>query len=158
MWTERQLVDHVAEVEDAVVEMRPHAELAVPVAPRRDVEVALHLVALERAVDAARVQRVVGARLRRLAELAAAFAHVPEHVADVRIFLLRPPPLLAVLVEGVVALLPAVAALFMRALCPHLPRRVVSGQEVAGHDAIHGRVLNVDVQVVAWHPYHDVEV
>lgn len=59
------------------------AHLLVPVAARRDVEVALDFVALEAAVDAAGVDGLAALESRRFDELAAALAHVAQDVSDV---------------------------------------------------------------------------
>lgn len=151
---EAEFVDVVREVERAVVQVLLQPELHVPVPARRDVEVPLDLVALEAAVDPARVRGSAARHARRFGELATrVFSHVSQNVRDVRVFLLGP---LAVAVRFgfVEALLPPSLA----RVRPHGEVGVFFRQQVAGHDAVHGCVLHVDVQVGAGHRDHHVQV
>ena len=160
MWPEGQLVDVVAEIEQLMVEVLLHPELHVPVPARRDVEVALHLVALERAVDAAAVDRRPPRQFRRLLEfLVLVLAHVAQHMPNMRVFLLRLLALCVTLVQARVhpALHFAEAKQFP-GIEPEFKVGFLFREQVAGHDAVHGRVLDVDVQVFARHGDHDVEV
>ena len=98
---EAEFVDVVGEVEQAVVQVRLHAELHVPVPAGRDVEVTLHLVALETAVDATAVDRRALGQTRGFLKLAPfVLAHVAQDVSDVRVFLLGPLALLVAFVQA----------------------------------------------------------
>lgn len=156
----RELVDMVAEVERLVVQMRLHAKLHVPVPSGRDVEITLDLVPLQGAVDAAAVDGRALGQLGRLLELAAfVLAHVAQHVADVRVLLLGALALLVPLVQARVhaGLHLAQAEQFAR-VEPEFEICVFSREQVARHDAVHGRVLHVDVQIAARHRDHNVQV
>ena len=68
------------------------AEVVVAVSARRDVEVALHLVALEGAVDAAGVLGGAGAEFGAADEFSGwILAHVAEDVGDVLVFFFGAP-------------------------------------------------------------------
>lgn len=157
---ERQLVDVVREVELPVVQVLVRPELHVPVPARRDVEVALHLVALQRPVDPAAVHRLVAREPWRLGEfLALVLSHVAQHVADVRVFLFRllafPVPAVQPLVD---ALLLLAQAEHSARIHPRLEVGVFLGEQVARHDPVHRCVLHVDVKVLTRHGHHDVQV
>ena len=57
-------------------------------------------------------------------------------------------------VGGVVA----AAVLVLAGVVPEGEDRVVFLEEVPGHDAVHGGILHVDVQVRAVHCYHYIEI
>lgn len=163
MRAEAELVDVVAEVEDRVVQVRLQAQFHVSVAARGDVEVALNFVPLEGAVDATGVDGHLARDARRLGELLRlVLAHVAQHVADVRVLLFgllaRPVRRVEVMVDALLALLFARDEARLAWVHPELEVGVFLGEEGAGHDAVHGGVLDVDVQVPALHRHHDVQV
>lgn len=127
---------------------------------RRDVEVALDFIALETAVNATAIHRRALGQFRRFLELLRPrLAHMPQDMRDVRVLLLGLFALLIPLVQVAVhaALHLSEPEQFAR-IVPDLEVCVFFGQEVAGHDAVHGGVLDVDVQVAARHCDHDVQV
>ena len=152
MRTEGELVDVVREVEGLVVEMVVRAPFHVSVPAGGDVEVALDFVALERAVDPTAILDRRARDARRVGEFAGwVGAHVPQDVRDMRVLLFLLLALgVAFVVQALVGAFPGVG-----------PDAVVGGffgEQVAGHNAVHGGVLDVDVQVFALHGDDDVEV
>ena len=131
------------------------SKLHVPVAPSRDVEVALDLVKLEIAVDPAAVD-LLAPEPRGLAE-ASLLATERDDVVD----MLLAEALIVVPVslardDGAVLVPPqAVHALVVH---PLAPVGVVPVQLRGGQDAVAGSVLYVDVQIAALHLDDHVEV
>lgn len=160
MRAKAQLVDVVAEIEPSVVQVCLHPKLHVPVASGGDVEVALDLVALEGAVDATAVDLHLALQPGRAREFAPfVLAHVAQDVADVGILLLGLLPGAVAGVQAVVDVLLLFAQTHpFHGVGPDLKVGVFFRQQVAGHDAVHGRVLDVDVQVAARHGNNDVQV
>ena len=139
-------------------------ELKVAVSTRGNVKVALNLVPLEAAEYAAGVEGLPAADFWRAQELAATLTHVTEDVRHVLVFFFCA---LAAFV-WVVQLVPVVATALGwfevlvlpsgRLVSPKLPICVMFCQEVSSHDTVHGRVLDVDMEVSTGHGDDDVEV
>jgi hypothetical protein len=120
------------------------------------VKVALHLVPLEGAVDTAAIDGHATLKAGRFGEfLALVLAHVAEYVPDVGVFLLL---FLALSVSCVKPLIGALVSASSARIGPDLEIGIFLGEEVARHDAIHGCVLDVDVEVVTWHGDDDVKI
>ena len=118
------------------------AEFPVAVAARRDVEVALHLVAVQAAEDAARV--AFAAQARRLGELLLLLGRA-ELVVDI--------PHIFPAGEAVVALAQDVLA-----LAPLAEVGGVFAEQVACEGSVAGCVLHVHVEVGARHCDNNVDV
>lgn len=124
-------------------------KLHVPVAPRRDVKIPLHLIPLQAPINPTRLPLPPYPwRLRKLPSP----LPLRQHVVHV-LFLLN-------LARPAAAATAAAAVQPMHALGvdPLLPVRGVAPQQVAGEDAVARGVLHVDVQVRTAHGDDDVEV
>lgn len=139
-----------------MIQMR--RKITVSMAARRDVKVTLHLVPLETAVDAARVDGVATAQLGRLGELLARVAaHLAEDVVHVGVLVLGLQPAGVLLAEGLV-LVGATVGLVVALVHPQLPAGGLALEQLAGQDAVTGGVLDVDVEGIAGHLDDDVQV
>lgn len=72
-------------------------KLRIPMSSGRDVKIPLHLIPLQTSINPARIRLLPPPQLRPLSKLLARIPpHLPEHMADMRILLLRldPPTLL----------------------------------------------------------------
>ena len=79
----------------AMIQMR--RKLRIPMSSGRDVKIPLHLIPLQTSINPARIRLLPPPQLRPLSKLLARIPpHLPEHMADMRILLLRldPPTLL----------------------------------------------------------------
>ena len=133
-------------------------EVVIPVPPRRNVEVTLHLVHLQTPIHPTRVllhapaQPGSARKLFRPRLRAAAAPHLFDDMSRPRVlplFLLPRPSLL---------LIPLVVHLHLPRVHPHGPARGVAREYVGSQDAVARRVLHVDVQVGARHCNDSVEV
>ncbi len=148
----------------AVVQML--AELGVAVAAGGDVEVALDLVEVEAAEDAAAVGDAADARgLVPLGPLAAGGDDVMDVLLAEALVVLLLLALLVVVVEGAGAGAGDGAAVLVDAelvdaalVDPLLPGGGVLLEAGGGEDAVAGGVLHVDVQVLALHAHDHVQV
>ena len=126
------------------------SKLHIPVPPRRDVEIPLHLVPLQAAIDPTRIIPHAPRRPRRPAKRPLPPPHLPQHMAHMRILLL------GLLPRGAIALIRG--PMQRLALHPQRPGGRVPVEHFAGEDAVARGVLHVDVQVEAAHGDDDVEV
>ena len=122
------------------------AKLHVSVASCGDVEVSLHLVALDRAPHPTRVG--FAAEAWRLWELALLLrgANVVMHILSFALSKVLLASLRILLAAGILASQPLA------------PSRRILFQKLSGEHAIAGGVLDVDVHIVAFHRDHDVQV
>lgn len=138
-------------------------KLHVSVAAGGDVEVALDFVSLEGAIDAAGVGRFPAVEFGCFLEfLRRVVPHVAEDVGDVLVFFFGAEASgvgVAEFVAGArVGGLGAAVAGLAGAVPPEGEEGIVFFEEVPGHDAVHGCVLDVDVEVGAAHGEDDVKV
>jgi len=166
MRSETELVDMVAEIERCVVQVLVTTGLEVAMPARRDVEVALDFVPLETPVYPACIDFLASLQFRSAGEFAfgAGFAHVREGMLDMCVFFLClfAAEVVGAGCEGVEVLALGVGSVVtLVAACALVPGEIVcvfAGEEVAGQDAVHGRVLHVDVNVAAFHGDYNIEV
>jgi len=125
-------------------------KLHIPMAPRRDMKIPLHLIPLQTPINPTTIRLDPPSHPRRLLKLPPPLPHLPQHMSHMRILLLQilPPSLI----------LPIPAPLHFLRVHPHRPGRGVLAQHVPSEDAIARGVLHVDVQVGALHVHDGVEV
>lgn len=125
-----------------MIQMLP--KLHIPVPPRRDVEIALHLIPLQAAINPTRPP--LPPYPRRLRKLPSPLPQ-RQHVVHVLF-------LLGLARRRTTAMQPMHAL----GVDPLLPVRGVAPQQIAGEDAVARGVLHVEVQVRTAHGDDDVEV
>ena len=115
--------------------------------PGRNMEIPLHLVPLQTAINPTRPSRLASLQLWRLPKLPFHTPHLSQHMPHMRVLFL--------LLDH----LPTVKLMHAPIhINPMAPIRRVPVQEVASKDAIPAGVLDVDVQIGAEHGDDDVEV
>ena len=125
------------------------ADFHVTVPSRGNVEVALDFIPLQTPINPAVVQRLAPPTPPRcLLELPLPRhpPNFPKHMRHMRILLLLPVHL------------PAVERVHTLGINPVAPARRIARQHVPGENAVTAGVLDIDVQVAAFHGEHDVEV
>lgn len=129
------------------------AGLVITMAPRGDMEIALNLVQVQAAVDTA----AVGLGAPEPGGLAP--AGLPAaHGDDVVDVLFAEPLVVPAGARDGAAVAVAAEAVDALGVDPLAPARGVLLEARGGEDAVAGRVLDVDVQVLALHLDHDVQV
>ena len=124
------------------------APFEIPVAPCRNVEIPLHLVSLQTAIDSTRVPPIPPSQLGRFPKLLLLADHLPQHMPHVSVLLqLR---------LHLTRLLQQMQSSF--GIHPLPPTGGISVQQVASENAIAAGVLNVDVQIGAGHGHHQIKV
>lgn len=126
-----------------MIQMLP--ELHIPMSPRRDMEVPLHLIPLQTTINPTTRSGHAPPQPRRFLK-PPLLPPMTQHMPHMRILLLLLSQILALPLERV------------HPLDPLPPVRGVLGQHVAGEDAVARGVLHVDVQVGTEHRDYDVEV
>lgn len=116
------------------------SKLLIPVAPRRDMKIPLHLIPFQTPINPTRLP--LPAHPRRLAKLPPPLP-LRQHIVHV-LFLLH--------LQGPAAM----QSMHVLGIHPLLPVRRIPPQHVACEDPIARCVLHVDVQVRAPHGDHDV--
>lgn len=126
-----------------MIQMLPEFHIAMP--PRRNMEVPLHLIALQTAINPTTRPRHAPPQPRRLLE-PSLLPPMPQHMPHMRILLLLLGQILPLSLQRI------------HPLHPLPPVRSVLCQQVASEYAIARGVLHVDVQVGTEHWDYDVEV
>lgn len=128
--------------------------VAIAVPARRDVKVALHLIAFQTTENPASVRLFAPAHSGSFGELASWVAtDFTNDMVDMGIFFLGAESIGFLVVQGLV-LVGAVIPL----VHPQFPRGIFALEEVAGEDAVTRGVLNVDTECVAWHVDHNIQI
>lgn len=130
----------------AVIQM--FAPLEISMAPCRDVEVPLNLVALQTAVYSTRVPPISPSQLGRFPKLLLLANHLSQHVAHMSVLLQ-----FGLHLTGLLQLVQIPLGIH-----PLQPTGGVPGQHIPGENAVAAGVLDIDVQIGAGHGHHDVEV
>ncbi len=117
------------------------AKLHIPMPSRRDMKIPLHLVPLQTPINPTSPR--LAPHPRRLAELPPPPAQ-RQNIMHVHLLFLQLPHLRSM------------QAMHPLRINPLLPIRRIPLQHIARQDAIARRILNVDVQVAAFHGHHYV--
>ena len=126
-----------------VIQMLPH--LHITMAPRRDMNVPLHLIPLQTPINPTTRPRHAPPQPRRLLK-PSLLPPMSQHMPHMRVLLL------------LLRQIDPLSLQRIRPLNPLFPIRSVPRQHFAGEDAIARGILNVDVQVGTEHRDYDVEV
>lgn len=139
-----------------MIQMRRH--LLIPMSPRRNMEIPLHLIPLQAAIYPTRIRSFPPPQRRALSKLAPRIPpHLPKDMMHMRILLLTTQPSLILMAQRLI-LMPAAVGLVIALLHPQTPARVLAFEQVAGENAVARGVLDVDAERVAGHVDDDVEV
>jgi len=125
-------------------------KLHVPMPPRRDMKIPLHLIPLQTPKNPTAIRLDPPPHPRRLLKLPPPLPHLPQHMSHMRILLLQ------ILPPSLILAIPA--PMHFLGIHPHRPGRGVFAQHVPGEDTVARGVLHVDVQVGASHVHDGVEV
>lgn len=130
------------------------SQLPISMAPRRDMEISLHLVPFQTAINPTSIRLLTPTHTRSLCKLASRVApHFAHNMVHMRVLLLRAQPISLLVVESLVLVRSVVTLVH-----PQLPGGVFALEKFAGEDAVAGGVLDVDAERVAGHVDDDVEV
>lgn len=119
----------------------------IPMAPRCDMKISLHLVSLQTAIHPT-CRWTSLSQAGRLAEFLLLPPHLAQHMPDVGILLQLNLHLAQVLERMQIPL----------HIYPLHPVGRVAREHISGQNAIPTGVLNIDVEVTAGHGHHDVEI
>ena len=124
------------------------AKLHVSVSASGDVEITLYLVELQSAIDTTRVRHSTPTQLGRLCKLLLSLFRSTEVIMDILLLIIG------------TSSFGSTATKMMSTLCilPMRPHGWVAVKGLTGHDAVTRGILDVDMEVVAFHGHYDVEV
>ena len=133
-------------------------KLHIPVPSRRNVKITLHLIRMHRPINATTVRLHASPYPRRLTELLTLprRAQIIVHVL-LPVLLILPEPRVAAQIQSF--LLRGTQTMHATPrLAPLVPGRCIPMQRRASEDAVAAGVLDIDMQVLAFHGYDKIEI
>ena len=128
-----------------MIQMLP--KLHIPMSPRRNMKIPLHLIPLQTPKDPTRLRLHPPFHPRRPFKLPLLTPHLPQHMSHMRILLLLPQSL-----PTLQLMHPALH------INPLRPRRGITLQHITREDPVAAGILDVDVEVATLHWNHNVEI